>query len=157
MAKKLNSKPTGDDIYAAIVKYCQYHTEHQTNHHQWEYKSDFLKIFSDAYRNDLCGHAAEFRFNVRQAKLKRKKLEWTDFVITGDSIKDRLKSSPKQLVTDLAMWWDEWTFAWDVFPVQCLTSGWKRKDWVMPPLRGILQKPGKPGRPTLFFRGQSSK
>jgi hypothetical protein len=116
---------TVEDAYTAIANYARQRLIGIGG--TWrQYKHDFFDIFFDAYWSGCCGAGASRKFDRACARLKRKQLCYRDFDVTGESIRDLLRSQPwwtkankkdrDCLETGLAAYWDEWTFAWDRHP-----------------------------------------
>lgn len=123
------------EIYEQIREYCVERIEGIGGHYgQGSYKVDFFNIFVAGYTNGLCGMAARQIYKKRTKQLKRKRIDFSDYSIYGDSIRnylaetcltDNTKNRENQrMVITLCKWWDAWTYAWDRFPAR-LPRKWK--------------------------------
>ena len=123
-------------IYEQISEYCRARTEGIGGHYGQEpYKGDFFRIFIDAYTKRLCGREARHRYEKRRKELKKKRINSSDYDISGEAIKMYLELNVHsvknhleiaRMVETLCVWWDAWVYAWERHPGS-LPPKWKIK------------------------------
>jgi hypothetical protein len=132
------------EVYDLIVQYCDDRTEGIGGYWGQEpYKADFFNIFFNAYYNGHVGGQAWRK--LRNASKRKRGLKTADYVVTGTTIKDYLKSNwkpgkahvrdAKQMAEELLTWWDVWTYAWDKYPNPIPRRYFRRPESTPTPVR----------------------